>query len=99
MGVTVRYRPVVVGLDRIDMHRELRIHEDHGGAVPHDTPKPPADPGPAHAVRIPAFMMPKDVRFLDAWARALCGARVKVLLPIQFDGRDPDACPRCATAF
>jgi hypothetical protein len=35
--------------------------------------------------------------FLDSWqeAPAMCGRRVKVILPVALDNTDPDACPRC----
>lgn len=62
----------------------------------------PAEPGIAHAVRrwptLRHHQRPKHPQFLPSYAYlpALCGAYVKVLLPIDFDEGDPDGCQSCA---
>lgn len=30
---------------------------------------------------------------------SVCGIKVRALLPIKFNGQDPDACPRCVQAL
>ena len=67
-------------------------------------PQLKAEPGPVHAVRqYPGFMPRirlevKEPVYLDGRGdheRALCGASMRVLLPIKFNEQDPDACPAC----
>jgi hypothetical protein len=66
-------------------------------------PELPADPGTVHAlVYINArgvidVARPKEPDYIEGWhpAEAICGARVRTLLPIQFNTDDPDACPKC----
>lgn len=59
----------------------------------------PEDPGVVHAnPNSGAKVKRGHPRFADrheVW-HALCGRRVKVLLPRAFDSTDPSACPRCA---
>lgn len=55
----------------------------------------PEDPGVVHAYRITAKGGPE---FYDGDGPAsICGTRVRVRLPVEFNGEDPDACPRCAS--
>lgn len=70
----------------------------------HNDPILQSDPGLAHAVRqFPGGygnvnFETKEPLFLDgvgAGERALCGANVRALLPIEFNEQDPDACPKC----
>ncbi len=58
----------------------------------------PADPELCHAVIY--NNRTHEPVFLESWgyATALCGRRVKVVLPVDFDPGDPDACQRCAGA-
>lgn len=70
----------------------------------HNEPALQSEPGPAHAYRQFPGAYPsvkfevKEPLFLDgvgAGVNALCGVNVRVLLPIKFNGKDPDACPKC----
>lgn len=70
----------------------------------HNEPTLQAEPGLVHAFRQFSGHYPsvkfevKDPLFLDgvgASVPALCGFSVRVLLPIKFNGEDPDACPKC----
>lgn len=60
----------------------------------------PEEPGPAHSVPrwVKPGPTPREPEFLDsyAYARAICGATIKVVLPIDFDPGDPDGCQSCA---
>lgn len=63
----------------------------------------PAEPGPTHAFwgRLRYRQTPprrRQVEFYSAaeYGRALCGATIKVGLPLTFDPGDPDACQSCA---
>jgi hypothetical protein len=59
----------------------------------------PEDIGVVHALRRGRFRPRlKEPYFTGRYEidEALCGARVKVHLPLEFDPGDPDACQRCA---
>lgn len=71
-------------------------------------PQLKADPGKVHAViQYPGYftgirLEVKEPVFLDgrgSGERALCGANMRVLLPMKFNGQDPDACPKCLEAL
>lgn len=69
------------------------------------------DPGPAHALDVKSTREGDPWRKYGVGARAwdtgprfydhdgpkaACGARVKVVLPMEVDAEDPDVCPECA---
>jgi hypothetical protein len=60
---------------------------------------PPADPGPVHAVQVSqvdrGLRRPAVFTSPLSYKTALCGAVVKVELPMEFDPGDEDSCPRC----
>lgn len=71
-------------------------------------PQLKADSGMAHAVlQYPGYysrvrLEVKEPVYLDGQGdgeRALCGANMRVLLPMEFNGQDPDACPQCVEAL
>lgn len=63
------------------------------------TPGLPAQIGLVHALN----PLPEETRIHEPWyiedphdyRAALCGARVKVILPVPYQGGDPDACWDC----
>ncbi len=79
------------GLSRFD---EKRDPVDHGIDL-----VLPADPGPVHAVQV--SRVDRGSRHPDfftsplTYKTALCGAVVKVELPMEFDPGDEDSCPKC----
>lgn len=79
----MRERQLIAGLDRFDKKRD----NGHGIAYP----TLPLNIGKVHAIQ--------DFRWYRVEYRlALCGAKVKVVLPKTFDPGDPDVCPGCAVA-
>jgi hypothetical protein len=85
-------RRYLAGLTSYDMRRDPHDHILDRAL--------PADPGEAHAVVVwRGSRVPKQPQFLDSWMAeyALCGRRIKVLLPLTFrpDDSDADQCPRC----
>ncbi len=79
------------GLSRFD---ERRDPVDH-----HLDPMLPAELGPVHAVHVSrvdrGLLQPEFLTSPLAYKTALCGAVVKVELPMEFDPGDEDSCPRC----
>lgn len=75
---------------------ELQKDREHGGY----DPVPPEDPGKVHALGLIPHMAKrtKEPLVLKYDNEATCGATVKLLLPVEFDPGDPDACQRCAGA-
>ncbi|MDV7137077.1 hypothetical protein [Williamsia muralis] len=57
----------------------------------------PADPGDVHAVIGGHPRTAHEAHILERWEheRAACGRRMRVMLPVDFNAVDPDACPRC----
>lgn len=71
-------------------------------------PALPADPGPVHAVDLepdrhyrPGYLRRMDKARQPMFTQyaseftALCDRSVRVVLPIEFDTKDPDVCPQC----
>ena len=91
-AVTEEYRRTYrSGLSRFD---ERRDPVDH-----HLDPALPDDFGPVHAVQVSradrGLRQPEFLTSPLAYKTALCGAVVKVELPMEFDPGDEDSCPRC----
>jgi hypothetical protein len=79
------------GLSRFDEKRD---------PVDHQIDRvPPAEPGPVHAVQVsrvdPGLRTPRFFTSPLTYKTALCGAVVKVELPMEFDPGDEDSCSRC----
>ncbi|WP_139220569.1 hypothetical protein [Trujillonella endophytica] len=59
----------------------------------------PAEFGPVHAVQVTrvdrGLSRPQFLPSPLTYKTALCGAAVKVELPMEFDPGDDDSCPRC----
>jgi hypothetical protein len=59
----------------------------------------PAEPGLVHAVQVSradrGLRRPQFFTSPLTYRTALCGAAVKVELPMEFDPGDEDSCPRC----
>lgn len=87
-----RERVFLVALTRYELQKD----REHGG---HD-PIAPEDPGTVHAVGLMPYLArrTKEPQILRYDNEAVCGAFVKLLLPLEFDPGDPDACQRCAGA-
>lgn len=82
-----RSRIHLAALTRYDLEKD----REHGGY----DPVAPEDPGTVHAIgawQRPPTGDPEILRH----AEAVCGTTVKLLLPVEFDPGDPDACQRCA---
>ena len=79
------------GLSRFD---EKRDPDDH-----QIDPVLPDEFGPVHAVQVSrvdrGLLQPEFLTSPLAYKTALCGAVVKVELPMEFDPGDEDSCPRC----
>ncbi|MFB0840183.1 MULTISPECIES: hypothetical protein [unclassified Arthrobacter] len=90
----MRERQLIAGLDRFDKTRD----NGHGIAYP----TLPVNIGKVHAIsdfRWHRTGIYTEPQFCDApweYKLALCGAKVKVVLPKVFDPGDPDVCPGCA---
>lgn len=81
---------MLAGLGRYDRRRDPVDHVLD--------PCLPAEPGRAHAVL--RRFKPREPEFYETpsyYLTALCGAAVKVVLPLTFDPGDPDACQSCAS--
>lgn len=60
---------------------------------------PPAESGLVHAVWEREDLQPRTPQRRDRWdGLALCGAVVRMSLPLRFPPEDPDACPQCVAA-
>ena len=92
----MRERQLIAGPDHFDKTR------DNGQGIAYLTL-------PANIRKVHAFQdfrwHPTEIytepQFCDApwkYEMALCGAKVKVVLPKVLDPGDPDVCPRCAVA-
>lgn len=84
-------RRYLSGLDRYDLQRDPDDHVIDKVL--------PAEPGPTHAVVEPLHQRARPLQepaFFNpsSYLTALCGKRVKVLLPLGFDPAEDDACPK-----
>ena len=95
LGLTVRpveYRRTYrSGLSRFDEQRDPVDHQIDVVL--------PAEPGPVHAVQVSrvdrGLRRPAFFTSPLTYKTALCGAAVKVEVPMEFDPGDEDSCPRC----
>lgn len=71
-------------------------------------PQLPPEPGTSHAVAQYQWrhrlidLEVKEPIFYDSEGDghiSVCGAKIRVLLPLRFSDQDPDACPRCVKAL
>ncbi len=89
-------RRFIAGLDRFDKKRD----NGHGTSYP----TLPLNIGKVHAIHDSRWMpsgLHTEPQFCDSpfeYKMALCGATVKVVLPLVFDPGDPDVCPGCSTS-
>lgn len=80
-------------LERYDMRRI-----EHG-APPE--PSVPDEPGVVHAIRT-LTLRANEPQFLEgvgAGSQALCGASVRIIMPVRFQRDDPDACAACTKHY
>lgn len=82
------------GLTKFDRTRDSENHRLY--------PDLPIEIGKVHSIRSQRFGQRrlKEAEFLDSpfsYATALCGAKIKVILPKEFDPGEEDACQKCAT--
>ncbi|WP_236825309.1 MULTISPECIES: hypothetical protein [unclassified Blastococcus] len=79
------------GLSRFDQKRDPVDHQID--------PALPAEFAPVHAVQVTradrGLSRPQFLTSPLVYKTALCGAAVKVELPMEFDTGDEDSCPRC----
>lgn len=63
------------------------------------TPQVPDEPGPIHAVRpLPSEVRLREPYFIEDtynYRAALCGAKVKIIMPNTFKTDEDEACPYC----
>lgn len=90
-------KPIMSALKRFKLERDSMNGKMH--------PKLPKDFQTVHAVEDVSFIRrsrerSQDPYFLegpDEYRAALCGAKVKVVLAVQFCSTDRQACPSCAS--
>lgn len=82
--------PYLAGLTRFDIERDRNNHYLY--------PVLPENPGVAHAMVNLTGRRPAEEDYLTApaeYRQALCGAKLKVILPTRFIPADPSACRTC----
>ena len=82
--------PYLAGLTRFDIERDRNNHYLY--------PTLPEEPGKAHAFVNITGRRPAEEDYLTApteYRQALCGAKLKVILPTRFIPADPSACRTC----
>ncbi len=87
--------PIMSALKRFDMHRDQQT-KLFKPVLPEQFKEVHAISDPSSVKRVAGSA--REPYFMEGWEGygiALCGAKVKVVLPVKFSSEDPKACKKC----